>query len=126
MKSFIVAIVVAALLVGGSVGYSIYIDRVTKEINDGTKKVEDAVRADDFVRAKEELSDVEGIIEKESTLLGSIVEHKEMFEIKRNIYEIGVFLESKNKEESLSRLKAIYTVSEQLSGNTALKISNIL
>ena len=126
MKSFIAAIVVAVFLIGGSVGYGIYIDNVTEKINSKTDEIKNLIKSADYAGAKEKLSDFFEVLEKENTILGSITEHKEIFEIKRNIMEIDVFLDTENKEESLSRLEAIKSVSEQMSGNTKLKILNIL
>ncbi len=126
MKSFIAAIVVAVFLIGGSVGYGIYIDNVTEKINSKTDEIKSLIKSADYSGAKEKLSDFFEVLEKENTILGSITEHKEIFEIKRNIMEIDVFLDTENKEESLSRLEAIKSVSEQMSGNTKLKILNIL
>ncbi len=126
MKSFIAAIVIAVILIGGSVGYGIYIDNVTEKINSRTDGIEDLIKSGDYTGAKEKLSDFFGLLEKENTILGSITEHKEIFEIKKNIMETDVFLTEENKEESLSRLQAIKSISEQMSGNTKLKILNIL
>ena len=126
MKSFIAAIVVAVFLISGSVGYGIYIDNVTEKINSKTDEIKNLIKSADYSGAKEKLSDFFEVLEKENTILGSITEHKEIFEIKRNIMEIDVFLDTENKEESLSRLEAIKSVSEQMSGNTKLKILNIL
>ena len=126
MKSFIVAILVAVFLIGGSVGYGIYIDNVTDNIQGCMDEIESIIKSGDYREAKDKLSDFSDMLEKENTLLGSITEHKEIFEIKRNIFEIDVFLDEENREESLSRLHAIKSVSEQMSGNTKLKIRNIL
>jgi len=126
MKSFIAAIVIAVILIGGSVGYGIYIDNVTEKIISKTDGIEDLIKSGDYTGAKEKLSDFFGLLEKENTILGSITEHKEIFEIKKNIMETDVFLTEENKEESLSRLQAIKSISEQMSGNTKLKILNIL
>ena len=126
MKSFIAAVIIAVILIGGSVGYGIYIDNVTGQIISHTDEIEDLIISGDYAGAKEKLSDFFGLLEKENTILGSITEHKEVFEIKKNIMETDVFLDEKNKEESLSRLQAIKSVSEQMSGNTKLKIRNIL
>ena len=114
MKSFIAAIVIAVFLIGGSFGYGVYIDNVTKKINEETGKIEDLIKSGDYKAAKGELSYLLGVIEKENTILGSITEHKDIFEIKKNIMETDIFIDEENREESLSRLKAIESVAEQM------------
>jgi len=72
MKSFIAAIVIAVILIGGSVGYGIYIDNVTEKIISKTDGIEDLIKSGDYTGAKEKLSDFFGLLEKENTILGSI------------------------------------------------------
>ncbi len=126
MKSFVVAILVAVLLVGGSVGYSFFIKNTAELIEEKTVSVEKLVEIGDFEGAKGKLSEFNDTLDKKNSVIGSVIEHKEIFEIKRNMAEIEVFLDSKNKEESLSRIKSILAVLKQLSENSALGIYNIL
>ncbi len=126
MKSFVVAILVAVLLVGGSVGYSFFMKNTAELIEEKAVSVEKLVESGDFEGAKSKLSEFHDTLDEKNSVIGSVIEHKEIFEIKRNMAEIEVFLDSENKEESLSRIKSILAVLKQLSDNSALGIYNIL
>ena len=52
MRSFIIALIIAGLIVGGTIFSTYRIEVVSKKILDDNQKVVDAVNANDFKKAK--------------------------------------------------------------------------
>ena len=126
MKSFIAAGIAALFLAVGAVGYAFYVDNTAKLLAGEVERVEEAVRRADFDGAIERAAMLDETIEWRKTMLCAIVDHKEIYEIKRSLGELGAFLEKNDDAESLAHCAAISSIVTRISENTMPYIFNIL
>lgn len=126
MKSFIVAIVVAALLAAGSVWHRIYVGDTTEEIIMNAEQVAAAMAEQDFQAARDYVDTLREKIVKEENMLGVICDHKDYYEIKRAIGELEAFVEKEDVGESLAHCAAIVIMTERINEISKPYISNIL
>ncbi len=126
MKSFIVAIVIAALLVAGSIWHRIYVGETTEEIITTTEQVVSAMESMDFRAASDYTDKLEEVIVREERMLGVICDHKDYYEIKRAVGELAAYIEKEDVGESLAHCSAIKIMTERISEISKPYISNIL
>ncbi len=126
MKSFIAAGIAALFLIVGAVGYAIYVDNTADILREEISDAEKALMDKDFEGAREYIKILDETLEQRKTMLCAIVDHKEIYEIKRSIAELSAFLDDSDDAESLAHCREIAAIVNRISENTMPYIFNIL
>lgn len=126
MKSIYIAAAVAIVLVAGSVASSIYVKNVAEKLEKRTEAVLEEIKQDNYAGAIEAANQLDRQIERSKTLLCAVVDHKDIYEIKRSLGELLCYLDKEEKPDSLAHCAAIVAVTEKISDNALPYIFNIL
>ncbi|MEE0944613.1 MAG: DUF4363 family protein [Clostridia bacterium] len=126
MKSIYIAVAVAIVLVTGSVASSIYVKNVAQKLEKRTEAVFEEIQKDNYAGAIDAAQRLDRQIEKSKTLLCAVVDHKDIYEIKRSLGELFCYLDKEEKPDSLAHCAAIAAVTEKISDNALPYIFNIL
>ncbi len=125
MKSFIAAALAAFFILAGAVSYAFYVNNSSKLLSGEVKNIENAIKSSDFENAKNYANTFGEKLKKRQTMLSAIVDHKELYEIKRSLAELYAFLDDKDSAECLAHCGEISSIVNRISENTMPYISNI-
>ena len=126
MKSFWVAIVIAALLIGGGILFNKNIDRVTQELSEKEEKITALIEEKDFKEAEKEIDGLKKYIDEKMIVLASVVDHKNVDEIELCVAEIEGYTKEESKIEALTKCKKLEHLINHLPINYRVTLQNIL
>lgn len=126
MKSFVAAMLAALLLIGGSVGYGMYVQKTAKQLNERTERICTAVENGDFDSAIAAAKALGAEIDSKKEILGAIVDHKEIYEIVRILDEMICYLEEEELADSRAHCAAIAAITDRISENSLPLLFNVL
>lgn len=126
MRSLIAAILVAALLAAGAVGYTKYVNKTADELNAYANSIERAIEERNFDKAKNTALELMELVDRKKEVLGAIADHGDIYEIQRSLAELVCLAEEGEVAESRARCAAVVVQIERLSGNSSPAIFNIL
>ena len=126
MRSFIIAICLAAVMVAGSLIYTSSIERISTELSNGNQLVTSLVDNRDFSSAAQVLSQIKAHMEDKKTLLAATGNHEEINKIELYMAELEEYINGKNRVDALAKCRALQQVFEHLPKNYKLKAENIL
>lgn len=126
MKSIYIAVAVFFVLTAGSIASSIYVKNVAEKLETRTELVFKEIEQDNYVGALEATEELDRQIERSKTLLCAVVDHKDIYEIKRSLEELRCFLNEEEKADSLAHCAAIVAITEKIEDNALPYIFNIL
>ena len=126
MKSIYIAVAVAVVLVTGSVVSSIYVKNVAEKLETRAELVFKKIEQDNYAAAIEETEELDRQIERSKTLLCAVVDHKDIYEIKRSLGELLCYLDKEEKPDSLAHCAAIVAAAEKIYDNALPYVYNIL
>ncbi len=126
MKSFWVAVVVAALLIGGGILFNRNIDQVTEELSEKEEKITELIEEKDFKAAEKEIEGLKKYIDEKMIILASVVDHKNVDEIELCVAEIEGYTKEESKIEALTKCKKLEHLINHLPINYKVTLQNIL
>ncbi len=126
MKSYVAAGIAALFLITGAVGYALYVSNTAEILSGEIENVEKAVQNSDFNSAKVCARSLGETIDNRKTMLCAIVDHKEIYELKRSLSELDAFLDAGDDAECLAHCGEIASIVNRISENTMPYIFNIL
>ncbi len=126
MKSFITAIVIAALLISGSLFYSKYLEKESYALLEINSKISDAISSDDYTLANFYITEFSNTIDGFEEFYLATGNHTEIDCIKTNLAELRSFAKGKMKEDALAKTYVLDFLLTHLPENMRLKIGNIL
>ena len=126
MRSVAAALIIAVLMVGGSIFYTGKIDGVSKEMQSINNGVEQQLYSEDYGTALKYIEKLKNNIEKRQTLISAMGDHEDLDNIKISIAEMEKYTEEKSRTDALAKCEALDFLLGQLSANYILTIENIL
>ncbi len=126
MKSFWVAVVIAALLIGGGILFNRNIDHVTEELSEKEEKITELIEEKKFKAAEKEIEGLKKYIDEKMIILASVVDHKNVDEIELCVAEIEGYTKEESKIEALTKCKKLEHLINHLPVNYKVTLQNIL
>lgn len=126
MKSFIISLAIAALIVAGSVAYGIHMQTVSEELISINDRLSQAVEEENYESASYMTEKIEDYLNSKRTLLAAIDNHEVLDKIEMNLEELSSFIEGAQKTDALSKCRVLGFLYEHLPKNYELKFENIL
>ena len=126
MRSFIISLVIAVLIVGGTVFSTYRIEVVSRKILDDNKKVVDAVNAEDYKKAKDLAQHMAEYVDDKKMSLSLIMDHGDLDKIEQGVAELQGYIEGEAKFDSIAKCKFLDVLIRHLPRNYKLKIENVL
>lgn len=126
MKSVVVALLILAVIIGGSIIFTNELDDVSQNLATKNDKLYDLICKEDFEQASDLLSELDDDISKKKLLLASVIDHTEIDKMVLNIAQAKAYVGERKKEDSLSFVNALSSMFSHIPKNYHVKIENIL
>lgn len=126
MKSVIISIAIAALIVAGSLFYTKNLDKVSEELRGINGKISEYIEGGDYFAADAEIDRLVSRFNSRRAVLDMIGDHEETDKIEINLYELTEYSRGQKQTDALSRCRVLDFLFEHLPQNYRLKFENIL
>lgn len=126
MKTFIIAIVIAALLVGGGLVFNFSIDGIADELMAECDKISEQIDTNSFDEALENISKMADYMDDKKIVLASIINHENIDDIELCISELKGYADKKIAVEAHVRCRKLKHLLEHLPANYTVTLQNIL
>ena len=126
MKSVIVAFVLSAAVVLGSMAYTRKMDEVTGEMEDINSAITLCLENDNFSGAGEKTELLKSCIERNAVLMETMGNHEETDKIKMKLSELERFIAGEKRTDALSKCGVLEFLIKHLRDVSHLTIENIL
>ncbi len=126
MRGVIVSVIIAAVMISGSILYSIGIRKISEELGSINDGIMICLTDENYEGAKDELIKLIEYLERNSTMLAATGNHEEFNKIEINIYEMSGYINGRQKTDAVSRCKVLDFLFEHIPKNYELKLENIL
>lgn len=121
-----IAIILAVVVVSGSMLYSSHIDKVSKEMVETNQQIQQSIMGDDFEEAKKGVEQLNTYIDEKKFTLAATINHEVIDKIEMYLSELSQYIEGGNKVDALARIDVLDVLLEHIPKNYKLKIENIL
>ena len=122
MKSFFTAIVIAAVIIVGSVFYTRELNEISENMMEHNNQIMNMIHNDDFESAVGQVQDVE----EKKISLSMIIDHSTLDKIESNLSELAGYVEGYAKTDALAKSRVLDILFEYLPKNYKLRLENIL
>lgn len=126
MKSFITAMAIAVIIVGGGIVYNICIDRISEDFRERCEKITEEIQNGNYREAVRDAGDLSEYMDKKKTLLASIINHENIDDIEMCITELKEYAQNAEAAEAMVRCRKLEHLFEHLPANYSIKPQNIL
>lgn len=126
MKSVVVSVIIAVIVVAGSLFYTRSLEKVSGELIEINKQISERIEAEDYSGANSEIERLSSYLDSRRAVLDAIGDHEEMDNIEMNLSELEEFAKGEKKTDALSRCRVLDFLFEHLPLNYKLKLENIL
>lgn len=126
MKSFVVSIIIAACIIGGSIAYSVYLDNLSEEMCVCSNEIKELINNEDYNEACRRTEELSGFLEKKKLSLASTMDHGSLDNIEKNIAELRVYALCGQKSDALAKCELLNVLFEHLPKSYRLNLENIL
>ncbi len=126
MKSFITAIIIAAILFSGSIIYTKKLYSESQKLLDITHQIYDSLNNDDYIGAKDSIDELHDMVSDFESFFLATGNHIEIDNIKMNLSELRSFAEGGMKSDALAKTYVLQFLLEHLPESMRLSIENIL
>lgn len=126
MRSFIISLVIAAVIIGTSLMYSSHLDKVSDYMVEQNQKISEYVEEEQFEKAAEEAGHLEEYIDKQKFTLAATINHESLDKIEMHMAQMKKYVESEQKADSLANCEVLDMLFGHLPKNYRLKLENVL
>lgn len=126
MKSFMITLVLAAVMVMSGIFCSSYIDRVAGELSERNQTIGDLIRHADYSAATEQAEMLSEEIEKKKIILAITLDHTELDKIETNLAELLSYSQDQQAYDAAAKCQTLHFLFQHLPKNYQLKWENIL
>ena len=126
MKSFIISLVIAAIMIAGSIVYGNHMTSMSEELVAANNRLTQALEDENYTSAKYTADKISDYLENKRALLAATDNHEVLDKIEIYLEELYSYIEGAHKADALSRCRVLGFLYEHLPKNYELKLENIL
>ncbi len=126
MKTFIGALVIAAVLIGGGLAFNFAIDSTAEILKAECEKISSCIELGDHEGAKENTEKIFKSMDDKKIVLASIINHENIDDIELCISELSGYLKTNMPHEAYVRCQKLEHLLEHLPVNYRINLQNIL
>ena len=126
MRTFIIAVIIAGMLVGGGLVFNFSIDGIADELMTECDKISRQIDEEHFGEASENISKLEEYMDDKKIVLASIINHENIDDIELCISELKGYADREIAAEAHVRCKKLKHLLEHLPANYTVTLENIL
>lgn len=126
MKSFIVTLIIGAVMVTGSIFYAQHLKTESGKLTDITKDIKTSINNEDYETAAKEIDKLDKYVNKFEKFFLATGDHLEIDNIKIHLSELKSFNKHEMKSDALSKIYVLEFLFTHLPHSSQLRIGNIL
>ena len=126
MRSVIITLIIAVVMVGGSVMYASHLKEQSEMLSEITKDIKDDIINENYSSAAAGIKRLDKNVSRFEKFFLATGDHIEMDNIKTNISELKSYTKHKMKGDAMSKVYVLEFLFEHLPHNNQVKIGNIL
>ena len=126
MKSFIISLIIAAIIVGGTVFFTHRIEETSEKLLKDNRKVISCLENDNYKTAHSVTQDMIEFVNEAKISLAIIMDHSDLDKIESGIAELESYIDSEIKADALAKCSVLDVLIRHMPKNYKLKIENIL
>ena len=126
MKSLIIAISIAVLIVLGGIYSTQKLTDLSETLIAMCEEAGEAIENNDFEKAGKLVEEIEKKVEDSYNMFATSMDHSEIDEIEMNIYQMQVYIDENQKADALSYGNVLLGLFEHLPKDYRLKLENVL
>ena len=126
MKSFIISLAIAALLLCGSLFYMSRLERISDELHEINAEITEALRNEEYELAKIKIPELERAISDYEIFCAALENHEHLDTMESTIAELKIYTESQHQSDALAKSNVLAFLFEHLPKNSRLRLENIL
>ncbi len=126
MRSFIISLIIAGIVVASSLFFVGEIEKVSKSVGESVEEIVEALDAEDFEKAGALTEEMAEYVDREKITLAVIMDHTQLDKIESEIAELEGYIKGRVKNDALAKCNVIDVQVRHMPKNYKLKIENIL
>lgn len=126
MKSFIISLCIAILIIAGGGVFTGYIDNISKELCRVNTEIKIMLEEEEYEKAANAADALSEKIRESKIILASTIDHQAIDNIERNVAELYSYSKSGQGFDALAKCEVLEVLFEHLPKNYAIKPENIL
>ena len=126
MKSFVIAMVILAVLIASGILFDLCLSDTSKTLLESCAEIDKDIRDTKFESAYARTEELSEYIDGKKPLLSSILDHSNIDEIEKEISTLSGYTEKGDMVNSVVSVKNLKHILEHLPQNYALQLQNIL
>ena len=126
MKTFVVSLMIAAVIITGSICYDIYLKHITKDMNNFNQEIIQAISDDNYEEAEQAIQRLFSFIDEKKIALASTMDHSSIDNIEKNLAELDAYVLGNQKIDALAKCQIMHVLFDHFPKNYTLKLENIL
>lgn len=126
MKTFIISLVVLALLIVGIFSYSEYLETTTAKLNAKLSLISEVLKNEQWEKCSEEINALMKYWKNNEPILAMFNDHEDVDHVKLSISELNVYIKKHNQEEAFKTLEETVIYLERIRKNENLSLENVL
>ena len=126
MKSFIISLAIAALLIAGGIFNIAHIEKISADLYGINAEIAEALRNEEYELAQSKIPELERTVTNYEPFCATLENHEEVDAIESNIAELKIYTESRHQSDALAKSNVLAFLFEHLPKNSRIKLENIL
>ncbi len=126
MKSFLVSLLIGAIVVAGSVFYTSRIEKVSGVLVKSNRDIINYLKEEDYKKAAEVTRNMAEYVDKEKLSLAIIMDHTDLDKIEMGLAELEGYVVGEVQTDALAKCSMIDVMLRHMPKNYKLKLENIL
>lgn len=126
MKTFISALTVAVVLLGGIVTYILFLNHAADEFVALTKEVAAYANLEDWTECNKKMQDLEKMWNQKNNILRAFTDHDDLDKAEQTLFELKESVKFQNQENAARFSAVMLSLIERLTDNESPTWENIL
>lgn len=126
MKTFIIALVILALMLGGGVFFTLTLDAISEEMVTYTDTIHISLQQGDLEDAKQQTQQLSQTWDKKKKVLTALIDHSYLSAIDISVAELTENINYEERSQASEKNAKIKTQMEDIAQNEHLYFENIL
>lgn len=126
MKSFIISIVLAFLIIVGGIFHENYLENFSDDLIALNQEIQSLVSEKNFTEAEEKENSLINFWNKNKTVIASTLNHENIDNIETNIAELFAYTKAEKIYETLAKCETLNVLFKHLSDSYTFKAENVL
>ncbi len=125
MKSLIMALIIAAVIVAGGLYCTNQVEELMMELTKKSDSIAENINNDGYDSAKDILLEIEKSLETDAAILASYLDHNELDKIEVAVAQLEVYLERQEKTPALAGTNTLKRYFQRIPKDYKIKLENI-